>query len=114
MNVAQCFLFFTPQGPRPERPKESAPDISTTAAGETDLASIREEAGHGETRTSRPHQTQHDFHGMEDSEHDEEECGRRGEDSRPKLAPGVMLTLSSLAAEAIMVFTEEVRKSSLL
>lgn len=35
--------------------------------------------------------------------------GGMREDSRPKLVPGVMLTLSALGAEAIMELTEEVR-----
>ena len=35
-------------------------------------------------------------------------------DSRPKLVPGVMLTLSSLAAEAIMELAKEVRAVSRL
>lgn len=32
-------------------------------------------------------------------------------DSRPKLVPGVMITLSALGAEAIMELTEEVSRS---
>lgn len=111
-SVVSLFVFPTPQGPRPERPKEPEPDVATTAAGETDLASMPKEASHGDTMVGRSHRTHHGYHGIDRSEHDHGEWGRRGGDSRPKLAPGAMVTLSNLAAEAIMVFTEEVKKLS--
>lgn len=101
VTVVSCF-FPQPlsQGPRPERPKEPEPDVPTIAGG-GDLASMQE------GRSQHKHD---DDHGIEDGEHGGESgrVGGGGEDSRPKLAPGAMLTLSNLAAEAIMVFTEEV------
>lgn len=85
------------------------PDVAPTAAGEIDLASMREETEHGDVPVDRSHRTHDGYRGIEDSEHDDDgEWRRGGEDSRPKLAPGAMLTLSNLAAEAVMVFTEEV------
>lgn len=42
--------------------------------------------------------------------HDEDHSRESGEDSRPKLVPGVLLSLSRLSVEAIMAFTEEVKE----
>ncbi|CAM9162872.1 unnamed protein product [Hapterophycus canaliculatus] len=76
---------FSEDGSRPERPKEAESDDSTAADPiDVDSAGIRERAREG----GRP-------------------TGSVG-DNRPKLAPGAMLTLSHLAAEAVRAFTEEV------
>lgn len=66
------------------------------------------ETDRGDTAARQTYRERHGNHG-----------GDRGwdggveEDSRPKLVPGAMLTLSHQAAEATMAFTEEVRVLSL-
>ncbi|CAM9549175.1 unnamed protein product, partial [Ectocarpus sp. 13 AM-2016] len=77
-NWAGCSLL---QGPRPERPRELEPD-NETGKGDSDAI----------------------LNGIEKGRRAE----RRGGDSRPKLVPGAMLTLSNTAVAAIKAFAEEV------
>eukprot|EP00752_Nemacystus_decipiens_P012720 g11270.t1 len=88
-NWAGCSLL---QGPRPKRPRQPA------AAFEGDHEADRGDTAAGKKTGERFGNHRDDRGWVEGVE----------EDSRPKLVPGAMLTLSHPAAEAIMAFTEEV------
>lgn len=83
--------FYPAQPPPPSKPEE----LGLTAADEFDAAGSSQ-ARHG-TRNIEQNEQRVTEHRIGEQE-----------DCRPKLVPGVMLSLSALGAEAIMAFAEEV------
>lgn len=91
------------QGPRQERSRQTEPGVEIAASG----ADV--ESGRGDAAAREANHQHYGTHGG-----DRGWVGEDGEeDSRPKLVPGAMLTLSHQGVEAIMAFTEEVKVLSL-
>lgn len=102
------------QGSRPERPTDATSDGATVADGVDVVLAAILDAGDDVTAVDREREHRERNSRSQTKDHDDEGARFREQvvDVRPKLAPGAMLTLSQLAAEAIMAFTEEVRRSS--